>query len=361
MSTNGTRAIAELESAAPYRPPRANGQAAKPKAFMRTNTTTIMATVYEPIRWIVDGYVPEGFSVLAGRQKLGKTWLAIDWVTAVAMGGHAMGSIRCDQGDVLYLDFENGHRRIRRRLAQMFPDQRNIDLSRLEWMTDAPSLGDGFVEVLDDWRQSVTNPRLVIIDVLQRIKPAGNAARTSYENDYSAWAPLQRWAMDQGLAVVGLHHTRKGGADDPLEALSGSNGLSACADTTLVLDRDGNGITLYVRGRDVDEKETAMRFDGGLWSIQGDAAKVRTTTERQAILSALVEAAAPMKPTEVADVTGMSSQNVRQTLSRMCRAGEVVRAGHGKYVHPDHVPPVTPVTPSQSPESANKPGLLEGE
>src|SRR5262245_14625035 len=118
--------------------------------------------------------------------------------------------------------------------------------------------------------------------------------------------------MDHGVAVVGLHHTRNGGADDPLEALSGSNGLSACADTTLVLDRDGNGITLYVRGRDVDEKETAMRFDGGLWSIQGEAAKVRTTNERQAILSALAEAAAPMKPIEIADATSMSSQNVRQ-------------------------------------------------
>lgn len=357
MSTNGTRPIAELEGATLYRPPRPNGHAAKPKAFMRTNTTTIMAAVYDPIRWIVSDYVPEGFSVLAGRQKLGKTWLAIDWAAAVAMGGHAMGSVRCDQGDVLYLDFENGHRRIQRRLAQIFPDQRHIDLSRLEWMMDAPMLDNGLVEVLDDWRQSVANPRLVIIDVLQRIKPAGNAARTSYENDYSAWAPLQRWAMDHGVAVVGLHHTRKGGADDPLEALSGSNGLSACADTTLVLDRDGNGITLYVRGRDVDEKETAMRFDSGLWSIQGEAAKVRTTNERQAILSALAEAAAPMKPIEIADATGMTSQNVRQTLSRMCRGSEVVRAGYGRYAHPDHAPPVTPVTPSQSLENTNKPGL----
>ncbi len=43
-----------------------------------------MATSYEPIRWIVPDYVPEGFSVLAGRQKLGKTWLAIDYGIAVA-------------------------------------------------------------------------------------------------------------------------------------------------------------------------------------------------------------------------------------------------------------------------------------
>src|SRR6516225_11694052 len=61
-----------------------------------------------------------------------------------------------------------------------------------------------------------------------------------------------QWATTHGVAVLGLHHTRKGAADDPLEALSGSNGLSACADTTIVLDQDQNGRTLYVRGRDVE-------------------------------------------------------------------------------------------------------------
>jgi RecA-family ATPase len=48
--------------------------------------------------------VPEGFSVLAGRQKLGKTRLAFDWAVAVAADGAAMGSIMVEQGDVLYLD-----------------------------------------------------------------------------------------------------------------------------------------------------------------------------------------------------------------------------------------------------------------
>ena len=57
-----------------------------------------MATVFPPIGWIVEGYVAEGLSVLAGRQKLGKTWLALDWAIAVACGGMAMGSIDCAAG-----------------------------------------------------------------------------------------------------------------------------------------------------------------------------------------------------------------------------------------------------------------------
>ena len=60
------------------------GRGRKPR-FQRTNTNIIMATRFEPLRWIVPDYVPEGFSVLAGRQKLGKTWLAIDWAIAVGI------------------------------------------------------------------------------------------------------------------------------------------------------------------------------------------------------------------------------------------------------------------------------------
>lgn len=122
---------------APVLTPIHGGRADKKKArFVRTSTTALMAKQFDPIRWIVEDYLPEGFSVLAGRQKLGKTWLAIDISLAVACGGVAMGSIDCEQGDVLYIDMENGERRIQRRIDALYPDDRNRpDLSRLEWVS----------------------------------------------------------------------------------------------------------------------------------------------------------------------------------------------------------------------------------
>ena len=66
--------------------------------FRRTSTNDIMAATFAPINWVVPGYISEGFLVLAGRQKLGKTWLAIDWALAVATGGVAMGSIAVRAG-----------------------------------------------------------------------------------------------------------------------------------------------------------------------------------------------------------------------------------------------------------------------
>lgn len=311
--------------------------------FARTSTTSIMAIAFPPIRWIVPGYVAEGLGILAGRQKLGKTWLALDWAIAVASGGAAMGLLGCDQGDVLYIDLENGQRRIQARINTLFPDERRRpDLSRLEWVNEAPALNKGFLDALEDWRLSVDNPRLVIVDVLQRVKPAGNPNQNSYESDYSALAGLQRWATDRRVAVVALHHTRKGGADDPLEALSGSNGLSACADTTLVLDRDQNGITLYVRGRDVEEKESAMKFTGGLWNVTGEADVVRRSDERGNILVTLEAATEPMTPSELADVTGMKNGNIRKLLFSMAKAGEVQKSGRGRYIHPQNPAKTSP-------------------
>ncbi len=231
------------------------------RRFGGSRASAIMDTKFAPLRWTVPGYLPEGLSILAGRQKLGKTWLAIDFAIAVATGGAAMGNIGCEQGDVLYIDLENGMRRIQRRLLTLFPyEPTRPNLDRLYFETESPPLGPEFIEACDGWRQSVAKPALIVVDVLQRIKPAGHVARNSYENDYTALSDLQQWATTHGVSVLVLHHTRKGGADDPLEVLSGSNGLSACADTTLVLDRTAAGMTLYVRVRVPVERDHGFRW-----------------------------------------------------------------------------------------------------
>jgi RecA-family ATPase len=133
-----------------------------------------MAATFPPLKAIVTGYVYGGFTVLAGRQKLGKTWLAMDWAVAVATGGVAMGSIGCTEGDVLYIDLENEPRRVQARIRALFRYKQTLpDMSRLEWVTKAPQIDKGFIDRLERRRASTQDPRLVIIDVLQRIKPPG--------------------------------------------------------------------------------------------------------------------------------------------------------------------------------------------
>src|SRR5205823_5697740 len=100
---------------------------------------------------------------------------------------------------------------------------------------------------------------------------------------------------------------------------SGTMGLTGAADTVLVLRRDGQGVTLYGRGRDVEEFEAAVRFDvtAGGWTVLGDAGTVNRSEIRAAILAALEEAGEPLGPKQIAAGSGHGESAVRVRLATM--------------------------------------------
>jgi len=181
-------------------------------------------------------------------------------------------------------------------------------------------------------------PRLIVVDVFNKIRPEARRNENPYEADYRALAPLKELADENGIAVLIVHHTRKMEAEDPFDTVSGTTGFTGAADTVLVLARTSQGATLYGRGRDIEEIETAVSFDklSGRWSVLGAASEVRRTDERSAILEVLNQADEPMSPADVAVVTGAKPNNVKQFPFKMVKAGEVrKRKGRGWYVHPD--------------------------
>ena len=288
---------------------------------------------FEPLRWIVPGFCAEGLSILAGRPKLGKSRLALDWLVAIAAGGVAMGAVEVEQGDCLYLALEDSPRRLKLRIAELSGELRHSEyLKRLTIWTKAFRLDQQLTAQFDTWAGDAVAPRMIVIDVFARVRPAGRANENAYDSDYRALIPLQEWATQTGIAVVLIHHTRKALADDPLEMLSGTNGLAGAADTVLVLNRDANGMTLYVRGRDIEESESALRFERGRWLLTGDAAEIRKSHERREVLSVLGDATDPLGPKEIASMTGMKDGNVRALLLKLGKTGDVTKVGYGKYV-----------------------------
>lgn len=287
---------------------------------------------FPPIRYIVPGFLPEGLTLLAARPKMGKSWLSLDWAAAVAFGGMAMGSVACEGGDVLCLALEDNWRRLQKRMRTLLGDGPKPE--RLLFFTDWPRLDQGGLEEIEAWADRAKNPRLVIIDTLAKLRPARDNRETQYEGDYRAMTGLHRLANDRGLAVLGVHHTRKAEADDPFDTVSGTSGLTGAADTILVLRRDTTGhVILHGRGRDLEELEIAMRFEAerGLWSPIGSAAEVRRSDERNTILDALDDAGEPMSPADIAIATGMRAENVRFLLHKMMKAGEITKARYGRY------------------------------
>ncbi|MCJ2043067.1 AAA family ATPase [Methylobacterium sp. J-078] len=304
------------------------------------NAAELRRMIFPPIRYVVPGYIAEGCTLLAGRPKLGKSWLMLEVGLAVASGGICLGNTACDQGDVLYLALEDNRRRLQNRIDKVLGAFAEEWPAAMHYATEWPRAGDGGIEAIRDWIIAKENPRLVIVDVLAMFKPVRGSSESLYEADYAAIKGLQTLAGEFGVAIVVVHHTRKSnGADaDPFEKVSGTLGLSGAADTTVILDRDGSGATLYGRGRDIEEIEAAVTFDKAScrWSILGEAAEVRRTDERSLILNALKEAAEPMSSGEIADATRMPNANVRQLLVSMMRSGEVAKASRGRYLHPDH-------------------------
>lgn len=304
------------------------------KPDVSIDAETLLGMDFPPVDYVVQDYVVEGLSILAGRPKLGKSWMALGFCVAVATGGQTLG-VDCEEGDVLYLALEDNLRRLKDRLnVVLSPPAVRPNMSRLSLRTKSAKIGAGLIEELDAWRKSVDKPKLIVIDTLSMVRPPKKANQDSYAADYDAISPLQQFAGEHRLAVVVVHHVRKAESDDPLEAVSGTNGLTGAADTTLVLNRTSEGPKLYGRGRDIEEIEKALRFDKGVWAVLGNAEDVKRSEQRRKIVDTLTDATTALTPTEIASESSMKEANVKYLLRVMVKAGEVEKVGYGLYKLP---------------------------
>jgi hypothetical protein len=286
---------------------------------------------FVPLAWVIPGYLPQGVTLLAGRPKLGKSWLALDWCLAVASGGTALG-VKCEEGDVFYAALEDTERRLMTRAQKLASGQWP---TRFAYVHEMPRANEGGIALVRCWLEQAHNPRLVVIDVLARVRSGKGRNEDNYDADYNSVTIWKTLADEFGVAIVLVHHVRKMEADDPLEMVSGTNGLTGAADAILILNRNSQGCTLGGRGRDLDEFDLAVQFDSETcrWRVLGEVPDVRRSDERGAILSVL-SSTEPMSPAEIAAASGQRSNNVRFLLHKMVEAGEVEKTGRGKYIRP---------------------------
>jgi AAA domain/Bifunctional DNA primase/polymerase, N-terminal len=299
------------------------------------NFATLRTRIFPPIKFIVPGYIAEGCTLIAGNPKIGKSWLALEIGLAVATGGTCLGGIQCEQGNVLFLALEDNERRLQSRGTKLAGYASADEWpAALDYHTEWPRAEEGGLESIAAWINSVPNPRLVLIDVLMKFRsPPQRKDMTPYEADYRALEGAQGLSSKTGVGIAVFHHSRKSASDsDPFERVSGTFGLTGAADTVFVLDRSGQGTTFYGRGRDVDEIESAVRFDKETcrWKVLGEATEVHRSDERRAIID-LLKGGKELSAQEIADLTGQSLNATRAMLTRMVQAGEVIRPKAGRY------------------------------
>lgn len=294
-------------------------------------------TLTEPV-WAVPGLIPTGLSMLAGRPKVGKSWLSMQFALAVATGGAALGQ-HVEVGRVLYLALEDSERRLQQRMKAQ------------GWRTDAPGqvkfiLADTFrdeIEYLNSGggkrlikHLEKEKYRLVIIDTFSR---AFRGDQNDNEAMTAALDLLQTAANRLDVACIVVdHHTKPRGTDpNPIDDILGSSAKAAVPDTLIGLykEQGKSGARLAVKSRVIEERLLQLSWDRELhcWQSEGDAEEFNLTEQRQAILdtlSVLKEASAD----QIADYLAINRGNTYKRLNAMADAGVLDRrAERGRVLY----------------------------
>lgn len=296
----------------------------------------LLAKSFPKPKYAVDGLLPEGLTVLVGKPKLGKSWMTIGIAVAVASGGKALGTIPVDKGDVLLLALEDGAPRLQRRLDGVLNG--GAIPARLDVATDWRRIDEGGLDDIEGWLKDHPDARLVVVDTLKRIRPPERPGRI-YNDDYDAVSPLADLAKKYSVAIVVVHHTRKQDAEDPVDLVSGSTGLTGAADGVCILTRMRKQTTaeLIATGRDFEETSLALEWDAETlqWRCVGEAAEFKMSEERRAIIDVIRKNGGKATPKEIADALGKSPGTVRKNLWDMKNAGQVACDASGYYFECD--------------------------
>ena len=230
-------------------------QMQEPQSQQRTFSAAAFQTMtFPPLNFILPGLVPEGATLLVSRPKFGKSWLVLDVAIATAADRFTLGTLKPSAGDVLYLALEDGRRRLQRRITKVLPTFSITWPQSLEIATEWPRADQGGLADIEQWLTDRTRSRrLVVVDTLAQFRKLSTGKAQLYPEDYAAISGLQKLASKYNVGIIIVHHDRKSEADDVFDTVSGSLGLTGAADTILIMKRQAGAVTLYVRGRDIEE------------------------------------------------------------------------------------------------------------
>lgn len=221
-----------------------------------------------PIKYAVEGLIPEGYTVLSAPQKTGKSWLAQQMCLAVAKGEDFLGR-KTVKGTAIYFALEDCEKFAQDR-------QRVIGTNGVKgfmYVFEAPPMEMGFTKELEELTKGISDLRLVVIDILRKIEYQPQHRESLIHCEYRTGTELKEWADRRGVSVVAITHNRKEEHSDPFNKISGTVGVTASADAILMLAKESRYDTdavLAVTGRRVMTSLTKLRMNEHcIWEVMG--------------------------------------------------------------------------------------------
>lgn len=239
------------------------------KKFEAIDGETLLDMDIPSTKFIIKGLLPQGLAIIAGAPKIGKSWLMLDWCVKIAKGEN-IWNFKTTQGTTLYLCLEDNHSRIQNRLLTITDEV----TSNIYFVTSCCSLADGLEEQIKNFVKEHSDTVLIVIDTLQMVRQ--NSKDTSYASDYKEIEIIKKIADELQIAILLVHHMRKQDDKDPLNKLSGTNGIAGGVDTIITLDkskRSQNNATMICTGRDIEYCELELNFkkEDCTWNLISDS------------------------------------------------------------------------------------------
>jgi len=280
-----------------------------------------------PLQYAIKPILPEGLTLFCGRAKSMKSWKMLLICYAVRNGLKVMGH-ETIQGDCLYLGLEDSKRRLKDR-------EKKLGLNKLTPPyvdVTAPYLDMGLEESLQNWIDSVPDPRLICIDTLARVKSRTgfNKAGTAYDHDNETLRNIQKLAIQNGVSIVLVSHLNKAPQDYAFDKITGSTGLQGICDAMWLIERGEHGAqsTFIGRGRDIMDFEYALNWNQETWRYDwvGNLQEVNLNDNRKEVIDAMRElektGLLEIRPRDVVKHCGYTPQSkdahrISKTMLRM--------------------------------------------
>lgn len=308
---------------------------------------TLLATNIPETEYIVKGLFPVGVTLLVGGPKVGKSAFIYDGQISATRGEPILEQFETQPTECCYVALEDTDKRLKVR-AELLMKARSRDakLGKLKPVPEPTKVAP--LHLHTEWARDPADAvlaierkvkqfpgiKLFVFDTFAKLTKAPAANVNAYRADYDAITPLKRIADKYRIAIVLVHHTRKAAdAEDVLNEINGSNGLAGAADSILILKRkrtESDG-TLYITGRDVEERQLAVRYSYPRWASLGDAQAHRLSLDRREVLEVLVHEPKGLTRTDLARAIKKKYQAARYLVDRLKDDGLITVNEKGVY------------------------------
>lgn len=323
-----------IEGLPPYHPPDHILHRAK-----LWDVDDLMSTVFPARKWRIADLLPDGLILLAGKQKVGKSWFVLQLLLALSQGrpflGYQVEATKC-----LYLGLEDGTNRLQDRLLRLNyqPGKRGSLLIKFEWPNLVGENG------LDELEQSIIDHQLgaIVIDTFTRA--CLGVDQLKIDHVAPVLSRIQTVAMEHQVSIIITDHLKKpnGAARDSLYDVYGSIAKTMLADVIWGLSRDKDDLGQFtVEGRDIPQEfDFAVKFDrpNVTWQLLGEYSKVVMGEPEKKVLQALLDLGGRSYTDEIAEHLGEKSKGyVSTALSKLLGKGRVKKPPKEGKIQPYEV------------------------